>query len=259
MLARPYINEGLQKIITQTQALTEDSVLESLSETALHEHNLAIVPPPITSLSGIDARSATAKSLLSYIQILDGLFETTIIDCGCYSDDLKTILYKGADEIVVVINNNPASLHAAIGKIQGIKRDPGNLAHLKLLENGSTKFGLPSSIMRSELCRLAGIPGTHWIPTRIPFDGQATTWAGSGLSFFACSKRKTQDALIEVACPLKSPIAAPPDVKAAAETSTKFIRRIITASLPLVGQKAKPSEGPASGESNHKLLPYRQT
>ena len=201
--ARPYANENLQSLLTKNRPITQEFVEQCLVKIWEDHDNFFHLSPPPDSEILYDTRSATFRSMLFILEILDKSFDCLIIDLACLRGALRRALYRAADDVVFIINNDPASLYASVDQISRASAWMAPGAKLKVVENSSSAFGLGSKLLRKEFARAAKLEESQFFDSPIPFCKQAHRWPGSGASAFSQGKEKIRRAIDELLSDLK--------------------------------------------------------
>lgn len=196
---RPYINENLHMLFEQQRAVTEESVADCLTRVWADEENLSVMPPVSDSDEIYDSRSTSAKALLSVIEILDSVFDCVIVDMGSARGALMRTLYRVADNVVFVVNNDPAALFASADKISRVRGYMGASAKFVVLQNSPTKRALPANILKNEILRTARINEDQWLSEAIPFVHPGSHWPGSGHTLYELGNKASRNTLENLA------------------------------------------------------------
>lgn len=183
--AKPFINENLQLLFDQLRPVTQEFVEQCLVRVWADEDNFFCVPPACETDSIYDSRLAQAKILIPLLEILDSTFDCVLVDVACLRGGLLKALYRSADEVVLVVNNDPATVHAAVDRVRRIRAQLSVNTKLLLLNNAPTKWGLSETVLRSELSFAAQLGDENWISNSLPFCKSGCRWAGSGATLFS--------------------------------------------------------------------------
>lgn len=182
--ARPFINENLQMIFDRQCPVTEESVQQCLVQ-VWQDAELFCMPPVGESEQLYDVRAGHARTLLSVLEVLDSQFDCVVADMAGARGALPATLYRAADALVMVVNNDPATLYASVDKVSRLKSGVAAVADLVLLENASSKNGLPTRLLRQEFNRAARIEDASWADAAIPACRDGGKWPGSGKTIFS--------------------------------------------------------------------------
>ena len=182
--ARPFINENLQMIFDRQCPVTEESVMQCLVQ-VWQDAELYCMPPVGESEQLYDVRAGHARTLLSVLEVLDSQFDCVVADMAGARGALPATLYRAADALVMVVNNDPATLYASVDKVSRLKSGVAAVADLVLLENASSKNGLPSKLLHQEFNRAARIEEANWAESMVPVCREGGKWPGSGKTIFS--------------------------------------------------------------------------
>lgn len=193
--ARPYLNDTLQMILNQQSPLTKENMAQSLVQVGDEAAPFSLVPPVMTPYATLSPMTPAGKSFLAFLQMIDSEYNYTIIDLAHAGPDLRLSLLRGADKVVVVVNGAPSTLHGAAQKITTMKAIHGDFSRLHIIENISP-HSLPSSLMRSEITKMTGMPREGWIESAIPYSRPVAYWPGSFSTPASIGCRRTRRALL---------------------------------------------------------------
>lgn len=183
--ARPFVNENLHSILSGNRPVTHEFVEECLVSVWEGLDSLYVLPPVPECDSLFDPRNPAARIFISVLEVLDTLFDFIIVDMGNVRGTLLRALYRAADGVFFVVNNDAATLYASVDRVQRVRAllPPDSLLHV--VENGSQKYGLPQTVLRREFSRAAQITEEAWSSTAIPFCRSGHTWPGSGGTLYS--------------------------------------------------------------------------
>lgn len=193
--AKPFINENLQLLFDQLRPVTQEFVEQCLVRVWADEDNFFCVPPACETDSIYDSRLAQAKILIPVLEILDSIFDCVIVDVACLRGGLLKALYRSADEVVLVVNNDPATVHAAVDRVRRIRSQISINTKLLLLNNAPNKWGLSDAVLKSELSLAAQLDHENWVGNSLPFCKSGCRWAGSGATLFSLGSQLMNSAL----------------------------------------------------------------
>ena len=256
--ARPYVNENLQLLFDRSRPVTEEFVMQSLVRVWEDESDFYCLPPVLETESLYDPRSNYARILLSVLEVLDSCFDYVIVDAGGVRGALQETLYRVADKVVFVVNNDPATLYACADKAtKGMQLLAPN-AELVLVENAPARTGLPSKVLREEFSRALGVPDDIWVSDALPFCRNGCRWPGSGATIATLGKGAVGKALSSLTARLG---LQPPRSRLFGRKSERaFWRKAKSSKVPTTfpseNQTAKTIAPQAPAESSaRKLLP----
>lgn len=199
--ARPFINENLQLLFDQTRPVTQEFVEQCLVPVWEDEPLLRCMTPVSDSENLFDSRSTYPRTLISILEIVDALHEYVIVDAGCARGAFLKTLYRLADAVVFVANNDPASLYASVDRLKHLRGYMAPDAKLVLASNGAVKHGVPEQLMREEFSRMVGMKSTDCRVVSIPDCRAGARWPGSGGTLLSQGKdgiKRGLDALVTV-------------------------------------------------------------
>lgn len=178
--ARPFVNENLQLLFDQTRPVTQEFVEQCLVPVWEDEPLLRCMPPSADNEIIFDSRSTYPRTLISLLEIVDALHEFVIVDSGCARGAFLKTLYRLADGVVFVTDNDPASLYASVDRAKRLRGYMAPDASLTLVSNGAVKHGVPEQLMRDEFARMIGVASAECRVVSIPECRAAARWPGSG-------------------------------------------------------------------------------
>lgn len=182
---RPFINENLQLLFDQVRPVTQEFVEQCLIRVWHDEQLLYCMPPIAESEDLFDARASYVRILISLLEVLDSCYDYVIIDSAAARGVFLNALYRTADQVLLVINNDPAALYAALTKVNQVRAHLAPGAELLVVENGATRGGLSEKLLRQEFFRAAKIQSNQWLESPVPFCRAAGRWPGSGSTCYS--------------------------------------------------------------------------
>ncbi|MCB0333712.1 MAG: AAA family ATPase [Bdellovibrionales bacterium] len=185
---RPFVNENLQLLFDCSRPLNQEYIEQCFVQVWEDEPNLYCMPPLAESDSLYAIGSNYPRTLLSILEFLDEMFDCIIVDAGGIRGALQKSLYRVADKVLFVLNNDPATLYGSVDKIGKVRDLLSPNASLVALENGSTG-GLPRKILVEEFSRAARLNEENWFQESVIFSKQGTRWPGSGETLATSSKQ----------------------------------------------------------------------
>jgi MinD-like ATPase involved in chromosome partitioning or flagellar assembly len=178
--ARPFLNENLQLLFDGTRPVTEDFVEQCLVPLWEKEDRAWCVPPCKESEDLYNREAAYSRTLLSVLEILDDSFDCVIVDAGSARGAMLKALYRVADHVVVLVNNDPATLFAVAERVRSLRGQMAPNAQVTVVENGSGHAGLSSEVLKREFCQAAGLSDSEWFDRSLPFFAHGSRWPASG-------------------------------------------------------------------------------
>lgn len=215
---KPFINENLQLLFDQSRPITEEFVSQCLVP-VWEEHPYLYCMPPIAESEDLyDVHASYSRMLLSILEIIDASFDSVVIDSGSARGALLKTLYRVADKVVFVVNNDPATLYACAERITRLKSMMAPNAELLVVENAAVKHGLPAHIMKREFSSAAKLDEREWFDGRLMFCRHGNRWPGSGDTIYSAGTRQMARALTAIGVRLKLIDAEFTELPSAAES-----------------------------------------
>lgn len=193
--ARPFVNESLQLLFDQTRPVTEEFVKQSLVPVWDSEENFFCMPPILESEDLYDSRSAYSRTLVSVLEVLDAMYDVIIVDVGSARGAMLKTLYRVADHVIFLINNDPATLYASSDRLAKARSWMAPASELHVFENQIVKHGLSLSVLRQEFGRATKIKDNEWLEKGISFCPRAARWPGSGTTMYSLGKSNLKSVL----------------------------------------------------------------
>ncbi|MCI5064113.1 ParA family protein [bacterium] len=191
---RPFVNENLQLLLEGSRTLSEEFIQQCIRKVWEDEEFLFHISPPPESDTLYASDTKLLRTLLSFFEVLDEQFDAIIIDAGSVRGAIQKTLYRAADSVVFVLNNDPATLYSSVDRLKKIQEVLSPKAQVHLVENAS-QGGLPQKVLRREFNRAANLTSEHWHPTGVPFCRSGAKWPASGATFPALAKGQGQEAV----------------------------------------------------------------
>jgi MinD-like ATPase involved in chromosome partitioning or flagellar assembly len=200
--ARPFINENLQLLLEGSRTLSDEAVEQCLSQVWEDESNLFHIAPPPESEMLYASDSKTIRLFLSFLEFLDERFDCIVVDSGCVRGVLQRTLYRVADEVVFLLNNDPATIYASADRLKKVQEAIPSSGRVTILDNGS-KSGLPRPLLVAELERAVAGSEPLWAPLGIPYCRHGAKWPASGGTFVSLSRNPGRHAVEKLALHLE--------------------------------------------------------
>lgn len=182
---RPFINDNLQSLLDRSRPLTQEFIEECLLPVFDGDRDFTCMPPVPDSDGIYDPNSAYGRTLLSVLELLDASRDLVIIDVSSARGALLRTLYRVADGVIFVVNNDAAALFASVDRVQKLRHNLAPEARVMVIENCPLKHGLPTTLLRREFLRAAQLEENSWLSDSVPFCRQGYRWPGSGGSIYA--------------------------------------------------------------------------
>ena len=183
--ARPFVNENLHLILEQNRPVTQEFVEQCLVPVWGDVSSLCCMPPAAESEAIYDSQSSYARTILSVLEVLDGLFDCVLVDGGSVRGAVLKTLLRVADKAAFIINNDPSALYASVDKLSRMRTLLSAGADLVVVENASSRFGLADKLLREEFSRAARLDEGAWAAAAVPFNRTAGRWPGSGGTLYS--------------------------------------------------------------------------
>ena len=200
--APPFVNENFQLILEGSRPLCDEAVEQCLCQVWEDDPSLFHIAPPPESELLYASDSKTVRLFLAFLEFLDERFECIVIDSGCMRGALQKTLHRVADEVVFILNNDPATLYASVDRFRKVQENTSSSGRLTILDNGCGS-GLPRRLLISEFERVLTGSEKSWAPFGIPFCRRAAKWPASGGTFLSLSRNSAKDAFEQLAIQLE--------------------------------------------------------
>lgn len=187
MRAKPYINENLQSITQKNRQPTEDFVSQCIVP-IWQEEELYCMPPVPKDDPLFMSKPDVIRIFLAVLERLDEMFDFIVVDMGDVKGMLTEALYRVADTVFFLTNNDAAALFATVSKVSYLRRLISPSSNIYLLEYAPIKHGLSSSVMRQEITLALG-GDVKWVRDAIPYSIPASRWPGSGDTIYSLSPK----------------------------------------------------------------------
>ncbi|NMC62573.1 MAG: MinD/ParA family protein [SAR324 cluster bacterium] len=178
--ARPFFNETLGALINQSKPIVQEVVEDCIIPVWPDDDRFFVMPPPVSCEEIFESNNSSLRNLVSVFEVLDSLFDVIIVDTGAARGALRKTLYRIADRLLFVINNDPASMFASVERISDALISISPSAEVNVLHNAPQKHGLPLNLVESEISRATRLDKARIISKCIPFSKNASSWPGSG-------------------------------------------------------------------------------
>ncbi len=219
--ARPFLNENLQLLFDRARPITRETVEQCLI--TLWDRNCVCIPPPPDSEALHDSNSGYSRTLLSFLEVLDSMYEFVIVDAGGARGSLLRSILRAADALLFVVNNDPASLYASVDRLAQYRSWLAPEAQLILVENAPLRRGLPHAFLLREFQSAAELSTRDRFYT-IPASPSGARWPASGGTLYSCSKRNVVRALQQLNTALE-PESAACDDRGFLSAAARFFKR----------------------------------
>lgn len=197
---RPFFNDSLQTIIDGGRPVTGDFVEQCATRVWSDLPTLWCMSPVNNGVLEGTLSSHTARILISLFETLDQMFDVIVVDASKASGTLRRILHRAADQVIFVVESDPAAVYASVEKIKRIREEIAPDSVIRIVENArSPRRGLSRAAMIEEFERFAGIERAQWCSRAVPFSSTVSSWPGSGCTPFSLASRSAKRAFTSVA------------------------------------------------------------
>lgn len=181
---RPYLNETLQAIFDQLKPLTYESVEQCLVPLEGDAKTFRVMPPMAEREGLFDPRASYSRILVSLLEMLDEMFDVTVVDIGAARGAVLDVFHRTADVAVLVTSGDPAALYPSLERARRIRASLGGTARLVVVENRTGPGGLPTRFAQREVARAGGLSERGVPALAIPYCARAAMWPGSGETLY---------------------------------------------------------------------------
>lgn len=195
---RPFINENLGVILDGLKPITQDSLKECYYNVWEDEENLYLMTPTIDAENIYSIKSSYYKNFLSVFENLDTIFDYIIVDVACFKGILKTSLYRVCDILLVIVNNDPASIFANLELIKNSKNLLSANAKLYIIENKHDETLIPSDILKNEVLTSSLLLDDSYFTYSLKTSKSAAKWPGSGATLYSAADGDFQKILFSL-------------------------------------------------------------
>lgn len=206
--ARPFINEPLHLILNGHSPATRDYIDECVVKLWDDTVATGCVPPPPESDKLYDPHGGMARPLVATIQALASTYSNVLIDIGSLKGPLLRSLYRVANRVVLLMNNDPATVFASTEKLNRLRAETAPDARLVVVANAPQKGALPSSTLREAFRTGSEIQASEWGP-EIPYSKSGARWAASGETLFSLGDTDIESSINELLVRLELRSGAP--------------------------------------------------
>ncbi|RMG40653.1 MAG: tyrosine-protein kinase family protein [Candidatus Dadabacteria bacterium] len=194
LAARPFFNESLEAILAGHAPVSREGVEQCVSR-VWEDADLYCLPPANYHSLLFRTDSKGSRLLISVFEILDQIYDCIVIDAGPAAGQLRELLYRIADQVIMVVNNDPATLYAIADRVSKMSPQLAAEAGIWLLENGSRSYGLSSATLRAEINSALSQVSFHWVSSAVPFSKSASRWQGAGSPMLMLGSSRVKAAL----------------------------------------------------------------
>ena len=174
-------------ILEGLKPITQDTLRECYYNVWEDEDGLYCMTPTIDAENIYSIKSSYYKNFLSVLENLDSYFDYIIIDIACFKGVLKTSLYRVCDILLVVINNDPASIFANLELVKNAKNFISANSKIVVLENKHDSSLISSDILKNEVLTSSLLLEDSYFSYSLKNSSMAGRWPGSGATFYSQS------------------------------------------------------------------------
>jgi hypothetical protein len=194
---KPCINENLQLLLEGARPIVGEFIEHAYSQVWKDESFSLVTPVGVANYYGLTGPDTTRR-LLQVIDYMKGSFDWIIVDSNIANRLVQRSLLKVADYILVILNNDPASLFAATQAIRENRIYASPAGTLVPLCNCTDRNGLNPSFIKGEIGRADKSYLDKWGPT-IPYCSKARNWPGSGGTAYSFGGKMFKHGIREIA------------------------------------------------------------
>ncbi len=243
--ARPFINEPLHLLLNghspSSREYVEECIIKVWDEPAL----LGCVPPPPETDKLFDPHGGLGRSFIGALHTLSSLYSNVLIDVGALKGPLLRSVYRAATKIVLVINNDPATVFASTEKLNRIRAESAPDAKLLIVSNTPLRGSLHGSALKEAFRAGSNLDASEWGP-EVPYSKAGSRWAGSGETLYSLGGPEVAAAIEEIL--MKLNLIESTEVKESIPNVGRFLASLKGIKLP------RRSAAPAQ-EPQQRLLP----
>jgi MinD-like ATPase involved in chromosome partitioning or flagellar assembly len=197
--AKPFINDPLRLLLDEQRPVTDEFVAQCVVPIWQDMEGFRCMPPPPETDDLYAASASQARIFAGVFEALDSEADCILVDVGAIRGMLRSVLYRIADTLLFVVNNDPASLFASIDRVERAQSALSAGAKLFVVENGAFSGGLSNELLREEFVRSAKVDRSQWIEGSLPFCRQGARWPASGGTLFSQGSKRLAARLTAVA------------------------------------------------------------
>lgn len=198
---RPCVSENLSLLLSGERAALADSVEQCAVQVWDDEPLLSCVPPvPLSADSGHAA--AGYRGLPAILDTMLGLFECVVVDAANARAAMLSRLYVACDTVILVVNRDPASLHACVSKLARQRHEISANGRFVFVDNLSRAGGVSAALMCSELGQTLDVSAEVLSKslTRLEFSKAVQCWPASGGTLYSLSNANAKRTVEWLCC-----------------------------------------------------------
>jgi MinD-like ATPase involved in chromosome partitioning or flagellar assembly len=187
--ARPLYNDSLEEILKGDLNVSPESVSRCFLPIA-DNGNFTVMTPALPCGEHADARHPLAQRFFSVLKSAHALFDYLVIDAGSARGTFLECLYKISDKIILVTNNDPATLFATVEKLNLSVKTNGSTTNVVTVINAPSTSGLPLSLISNQLANLIGVTSLQDEILTLPKCEKAARWPASGQTMLGLGNKR---------------------------------------------------------------------
>jgi MinD-like ATPase involved in chromosome partitioning or flagellar assembly len=183
---RPFVSEPLRLLIDCQRVVTVETVQECTYPVWSDEPGLRCMPPAVATDEAILSSAAACRTFISVLEVLQTQYDTVVVDAAPLLAGARQAVYQVADQVVFVLNRDPAGVFAhrqALSLIRGCLKPNARLT-VAVNENG--KVIAPIPVLKEYIAPATECPIEL---VTVPYSAAGARWACSGRTPFRVLKR----------------------------------------------------------------------
>lgn len=189
LLARPFLNEPLEMLLTGQRGVTIETVSECVRPVWKQEDGLFIVTPPSDSLRSGSALASSGKAFYACLEALRSKYDFVVVDAATEFPKGQKTIYGIASHVVCVASGDPAGFPAAGISLSNLTGNRSIEPQVHVVLNGVDTLGLGGQLGLRELGKLVPHENRTHRETAIPNCRNARQWPASGRTMYSCSRK----------------------------------------------------------------------
>lgn len=203
LISRSRDSGTLSRILNGERLLNRETLAQILCPIDKISRSLMLLPPPRSESCRAIMRDDEIRSFLAVFEAILADWDLLIIDAAHTQGDLLANLYRIADKIVFVINNDPATVYPSLSKLSRYEGLINDLGRLTVVQNGEFAGALGQRQLRHELLAVLDTKRVGFSERTIPFSPRGSGWPGSGRSMAQLAESRFRRLLVEIAVDLE--------------------------------------------------------
>lgn len=241
------------EILSGRRAVNRETVSGLLTQPRSADSRLQLLAPPGESAVW-PPHDESAAIFMSLIAVLLSDADLVVIDSARVQGELLARLYHTADTVLLLFNDDPATLYPTLGKVGRQRPLLGAAQRLLLVQNGELVCGVGRRQIREAFRSLPGDGAIALHAGSIPFCARGSAWAGSGRSFYTASSRSCSSAINRLA--LSIDVVPPPASIETPSGLTDRVRQLLTSLFRSRASSNRPSKDDRPDDETRRALPH---